>query len=325
MASRMAQNATARRSQRPAFTLVELLVVMAIIGILIGLLLPAVQNVREAARRTQCQNRIRQVALACHNYESSFKELPGYAGERPALLLTYRLDRGPDLSMGGGNWITQAMFFMEQGHLAGPLAKLSEQTAVTPTPRVEELVRATVPTLNCPSRRDAKAYPLIEPFLSRYGTAGARTDFAMNGGPGLLDEADHRRVINQHDGAWVMGQRVKLNRVFDGLSFTYLIGEKAMDSLRYTTGDCFGDRAPLAGFKDTGVSSHSYVRYAARPPQLDSVNNCLVCHDFGSAHPAGWNAAMADGSVRLMSFYQDMEVHRANASVDGREIPTYDD
>jgi hypothetical protein len=122
-----------------------------------------------------------------------------------------------------------------------------------------------------------------------------------------------------------MGKRVKLNRVFDGLSFTYLLGEKAMDSLRYTTGDCFGDRAPLAGFKDTGISSHSYVRYAARQPQLDSVNNCLVCHDFGSAHPAGWNAAMADGSVRLMSFYQDLEVHRANASVDGHEIPTYDE
>lgn len=310
-----------KRNRHHGFTLVELLVVLAIIGILIGLLLPAVQAVREAARRTQCQNRMRQVALACHNYESTFKELPGYAGERRAFFVDYRYDRDAKASLSGGNWITQAMFFMEQGQLAAPLIGLAEDPNVSPSERVEELVRAPVTTLNCPTRRDAKAYPLVEPFASRYGGFGARTDFAMNGGPGLIDEEDHRRIINQHDGTWVMGKRVKFSSVVDGLSFTYLLGEKAMDSLRYTTGDCFGDRAPLAGWKDTGISSHSYVRYAARSPQLDSVNNCLVCHDFGSAHPAGWNAAMADGSVRLMSFYQDIEVHRANASADGKEIP----
>ncbi|MCG8648639.1 MAG: DUF1559 domain-containing protein [Pirellulales bacterium] len=304
--------------------MIELLVVIAIIGILIGLLLPAVQAAREAARRTQCQNRIRQVALACQNYESAFKELPGYAGEHLAFFVNYRLNRNSEPRLTGGNWMTQMMFFLEQGHLAEPLVDLAERDSVTPTPKVEHIVRTPVSALICPTRRDAEAYPLVEPFRSRYGEAGARTDFAMNGGPGLVDEADHRRVINQYDGTWVMGKRVKLNRVFDGLSQTYLIGEKAMDQLRYTTGDCFGDRAPLAGWKDTPISSHSYVRYAARSPKLDRVNNCLVCHDFGSAHPAGWNAAMADGSVRIMSFYQDIEVHRANASVDGREVSKHE-
>ncbi len=308
---------------RRAFTLVELLVVMTIIGILIGLLLPAVQSVREAARRTQCQNRTRQIALACQTYESSFKELPGYAGERFAFFVNYRLPRNPQPKMSGGNWITQTLFFMEQGALAKPLVAIAERSIVTPTPDVEHIVRVPVPTLICPSRRDAEAYPLVEPYLSRYGSRGARTDFAMNGGPGIVSSTDRRRITNQHDGAWIMGKRVKLNRIFDGLSYTYLVGEKSMDSLRYTSGDCFGDRSPLAGWKDTSVSSHSYVRYAARSPQLDSVNNCLVCHDFGSAHPAGWNVAMVDGSVRLMSFSQDIEVHRANASVDGLEVPAY--
>ena len=312
------------RVRRSAFTLVELLVVMAIIGILIGLLLPGVQAVREAARQPQCRNYIKQVALACHNYESSFKELPGYAGERRAFLLDYRLDRNADPSRSGGSWITQAMFFLEQGHLAGPLTRLSENPIVTPSPRIEMLVSASVASLICPTRRDAEPYPLVEPFRSRYGTRGARTDYAMNGGPGLIDPEDHRLVINQYDGTWVMGKRVKLNRIFDGLSSTYLLGEKAMDSLKYTTGNCFGDRAPLAGSKDTGISSHSYVRYAARQPQIDSVGNCLVCHDFGSAHPGGWNAAMADGSVRLISYFQDIEVHRASASVDGQETVDYE-
>jgi type II secretory pathway pseudopilin PulG len=303
--------------------MVELLVVMAIIGIMVGLLLPGVQAVREAARQTQCRNNIRQVALACHNYESTFKELPGYAGERRPLLVEYRLSRQADKAFEGGTWITQALFFMEQGNLAGSLLRIAETPTLTLTPEIEHIVRVPVSTLHCPTRRDAQSYPLVEPYLSRYGERGARTDYAMNGGPATLKPTDHRFIINQYDGAWVMGKRVKMNRVFDGLSYTYLLGEKAMDSLRYTTGDCFGDRAPLAGWKDTGISSHSYVRYAARPPEIDSVDNCLVCHDFGSAHPAGWNAAMSDGSVRLLSYSMDMEVHRANASVDGREIPDY--
>ncbi|MGI9474331.1 MAG: DUF1559 domain-containing protein [Rubripirellula sp.] len=309
---------------RNAFTLVELLVVLAIIGILIGLLLPAVQAVREAARQTQCRNNIRQVALACHNYESTFKELPGYAGEREPLFVDYRLDRTLNRGYSGGTWITQTLSFMEQVQLAGSLSRLAERIALVPSPDVEQVVRAPVSTLHCPTRRDADPYPLMEPYSDRYGSHGARTDYAMNGGPALVSDTDHRIITNQYDGAWVLGKRVKLNRVFDGLSHTYLVGEKAMDSLRYTTGDCFGDRAPIVGWTDTRVSTHSYVRYAARQPQIDSVNNCLVCHDFGSAHPAGWNAAMADGSVHLFHYEMDIEIHRAQASVDGREIPHYD-
>ena len=138
-----------------------------------------------------------------------------------------------------------------------------------------------------------------------------------------MSEVDHRIIENKFDGAWVLGRRTKLNRIFDGLSYTYMVGEKAMDSLRYETGDCFGDRSPVTGWVDTPISSHSYVRFASRPPKVDSKNNCLVCHDFGSAHFAGWNVAMSDGSVRLIDYSMDLKVHRANASVDGREIPEY--
>ena len=308
-------------SSRPVgFTLVELLVVMAIIAILIGLLLPAIQAVREAARVTQCQNRLRQVALACHSYHSTYKELPGYAGERRPYFVNYRLNRGIDTSMSSGTWLTQAMFFMEQGHVANRLVEITEMRNLPgPTPRIEQAVRSTVETFICPTRRDAQPYPLVEPYLSRYGGLGARTDYAMNGGPAVVDENDHRLVVNQSDGIWVIGKRIKMNRIFDGTSTTYLLGEKAMDKLKYDTGDCFGDRSPLVGLRGSRVTSHSYVRYASRQPQIDSVNNCLVCHDFGSAHPAGWNAAMSDGSVHMISFYQDIELHRAHASVDGQE------
>ena len=244
-------------------------------------MLPGVQAVREAARQTQCRNNIRQIALACHNYESAFKQFPGYAGERKPILVDYRLDRNVDPALSGGSWIAQALFFMEQGQLALPLAKLAGDPSVVPTPEVEHIVRVPVPTLHCPTRRDAKAYPLLAATLTAMGSFGARTDYAMNGGPALVSEVDHRLITNQSDGVWVMGKRVKANRVLDGLSYTYLLGEKAMDSMRYTTGDCFGDRAPLAGGTDVRGTSHSYVRYAARQPQIDSVNSCLVCHDFG--------------------------------------------
>lgn len=312
-----------RHAFRVAFTLVELLVVITIIAIMVGLLMPAVQAAREAARQTRCRNNIRQIALACHNYESTYKGLPGYAGERPPLLVYQGLPRYFDSRYSGGPWTVQALSFMEQGTLAAGLSGLAESPSLVPSPRVEELVRASVDTFHCPTRRDAKSYPLVEPFASRYGQRGARTDYAMNGGPAVVSETDHRIIETQYDGIWVLGKRIKMNRIFDGLSYTYMLGEKAMDSLKYQTGDCFGDRSPLAGYHDTGVSSHSYVRYASRVPKIDSVNNCLVCHDFGSAHPAGWNVAMADGSVRLMNFDLDMEVHRANASVDGREVPEY--
>jgi prepilin-type N-terminal cleavage/methylation domain-containing protein len=312
----------ASRNLRPAFTLVELLVVIAIIGIMVGLLLPGVQAVREAARIVQCQNNIRQVALACHNYESTYKQLPGYAGELPPLLVGYELARAADPAYAGGTWITQAMFFMEEPNLAQSLVRIVESSNLTITPEVEHAVRVPVDTLHCPTRRDADPYPLIEPYRSRYGSAGARTDYAMNGGAATVTD-NHLVIHNEKDGVWVLGKRTKMSRIFDGLSYTYLLGEKAMDSLKYTTGNCFGDRAPIAGMKDSRVSSHSYVRYAARSPQLDSVHNCLVCHDFGSAHPAGWSAAMSDGSVTMFSYSMDIEIHRANASVDGREIPAY--
>ncbi len=114
-----------RPAERVAFTLVELLVVIAIIAIMVGLLMPAVQAAREAARQTRCRNNIRQIALACHNYESTYKELPGYAGESPPLLVAQGLPRFRDRLYSGGPWTVQALSFMEQGTLAAGLSRAS--------------------------------------------------------------------------------------------------------------------------------------------------------------------------------------------------------
>jgi len=317
------------RRRRGGFTLVELLVVIAIIGILVGLLLPAVQSAREAARIVQCKNRLKQIALACHNYESTFKELPGYSGEALPELVDQMNHRRP-ADVGGGTWITQAMLFLEQAPLAKAITPLGGAVHVQPTDRVQSAVRASVATLHCPSRRDAKPYPLVQPYDARYGQSGARTDYAMNGGPAIEEvppnapAADFPWIRITDDGVWIMGKRTKFQRIFDGLTHTYLVGEKSMDLGKLETGDGFGDLSPLAGFHQTHSASHSYVRYAARSPQIDSYDNCLECHDFGSTHAAGWNAAFADGRVATIGYSLDLSIHRAQASIAGREVIPYE-
>lgn len=102
---------------RVAFTLVELLVSIAIIGLLVGLRLPAVQSIRESARQVLCRNQLKQLSLACHNYETSFKLFPAYAGEKPPAFAQFEM-RKQKIALRGWNWIPRTLMFMEQEVLA---------------------------------------------------------------------------------------------------------------------------------------------------------------------------------------------------------------
>jgi hypothetical protein len=104
------------------------------------------------------------------------------------------------------------------------------------------------------------------------------------------------------------------------LSNTYLVGEKAMDVLHYTTGEDVGDLAPMAGLANHAGAGNSYVRYAAAPPAADVANNCLSCHNFGSAHVAAWNMSMADGSVHSFRYDVDVQLHRALATLSAGDV-----
>src|SRR5688572_7859792 len=146
--------------QRRGFTLIELLVVIAIIAILIGLLLPAVQKVREAAARMSCTNNLKQLALACHNYHDVHERFPGYAG-----------------GTGTGNtalWLPQILPYVEQ-------------SAVAQANKTD----ADIPTLKCPSNQSVAPYG---PFGGKYwgmthylGVSGRRySDYASGGDTGVI-------------------------------------------------------------------------------------------------------------------------------------------
>jgi prepilin-type N-terminal cleavage/methylation domain-containing protein len=323
--TRLGRKLTFIRSTLAGFTLVELLVVIAIIGILVALLLPAIQAAREAARMTQCRNHIKQVAIATHNYESAHRYFPGHSGEPEPNRADFgeeRRERALGMPI-TGNWLLQSLKYMEDGLIADVLIAAAEGRA--DPARVQEAVRTPVPTLHCPTRRSAVAYPLVEAEQEAYGDLGARTDYGINGGNTTDDggggaDLENPNIKVKDDGIWALGRHTAPRHIVDGLSKTYLVGEKAMDTLQYTTGRDVGDRGPIAGLKNNGGATNSYVRFAARPPIQDIPDNCAACHNFGSAHVAGLNMSMADGSVRIFSYGMDIYVHRAFASIAGGEI-----
>src|SRR5262249_24148508 len=192
-----------RVDRAAGFTLIELLVVIAIIAILIGLLLPAVQKVREASNRIRCANNLKQMGIAALNHESTYKRLPGggwggrWVGEP---------DRGTGKSQPGG-WVYQLLTFVEQDNLASWGAGLprSQQLAVN-----RQRVGATNPLMNCPTRRNSGPFLNRQP-VSYYNCQGfppvlARADYAANagdinkeenGGPGSLAEGDGPNLSRQ--------------------------------------------------------------------------------------------------------------------------------
>jgi prepilin-type N-terminal cleavage/methylation domain-containing protein len=312
---------------RVAFTLIELLVVIAIIGVLVGLLLPAVQAAREAARRIHCQNGLRQLVLAANNYESAYKRLPGYGGELAPGLVVLRYAPPAVANQHGVPWMVQILPYMEQNKLYSTVTEITDQIpASVPLTAQQHLVPQTaVPQFNCTSRRSAQPYPLIAHFLDKFGPTAARTDYAICGGS-AEQEFEHSATIKHlEDGVWMTGYRASVESVTDGLSNTLFIGEKAMDAGKTQNGTCYGDRAPLMGWSEMYGVANSYVRFAARGTAIDKRDTCLACHDFGSAHPSGWNASLCDGSIRMVPYSVDLRVLRAYASMDAGDIATMED
>jgi prepilin-type N-terminal cleavage/methylation domain-containing protein/prepilin-type processing-associated H-X9-DG protein len=304
-----------RRNQKVmsrGFTLVELLVVITIIGILIALLLPAVQAAREAARKMQCSNNIKQLALGCLVHEEAIGWLPTdgwsamYVGDP---------DRGFGENQYGG-WFYNILPFIEQKafHDTGSGKTDSEKrtlwTAIISTP---------ISMAYCPTRRrplplpmcaywgGAHPYPFVNVNYSKT-LMQAHIDYAINGGP--------TQVTNgwdpSPDGVSYTQSRVRMSTIKDGTSNTYLIGEKLVCSDMYLDANDQGDSMSAYGGHDWNLCRWTYhdstnSNNSFRPMQ--DMPGYTDPRRFGSAHASGFNMSFCDGSVRSISYSIDPASH----------------
>jgi prepilin-type N-terminal cleavage/methylation domain-containing protein len=310
-------------SRRLAFTLLELLVAIAIIGLLVGLLLPAVQAAREAGRRTLCKSNLKQIGLSALNFESTHQRLaPNGWG--------YRWAPEPGRGVGPqqpGGWIYHLLPYMEQealwqhgGGTSGPQREVA----------IAEMISLPVSTFKCPSRPGTQLG-----FMSGrwgYRNAGlppqvARTDYAINEGdfitgtkgePESLEEGDSRNFrwtdVRQASGvSWLRGA-ARLADITDGLTHTYLCGEKYVSRGGYNEPSDRGyDGSMLSGVDlDT-------TRWTLEPPLRDDDPDRLNERRFGSAHGSVCHMTMCDGSVRPVHFDIAREIHRAVGTRAGGE------
>jgi prepilin-type N-terminal cleavage/methylation domain-containing protein len=315
------------------FTLVELLVVITIIAILIALLLPAVQAAREAARRLQCVNNLKQLALACLDHENATGRFPtdgwGYGWTGDA-------DRGTDWRQPAG-WIYNILPFIEQQELHDlGLGMGSWSDPNRKAANAQRLVNS-ITGFHCPTRRPAVVYPGGGALanVAPVPTLLMKSDYAINGGdaynqpywsPSWGDSAtgpaDPPQVENPlgqltangrgtfvavatvATGIAYTGSMTTMADVTDGTSNTYMLGEKYVVPDAYFNGWDLGDNeSALVG------DNEDIARWTMYGPVPDTPG-AYWRTIFGSAHITGFQMAFCDGSVQQMSYMIDLTVHK---------------
>ncbi|QDT37624.1 DUF1559 domain-containing protein [Stratiformator vulcanicus] len=280
------------------FTLIELLVVIAIIAILIALLLPAVQQAREAARRSTCKNNLKQIGLALHNYLDTANEFP--AAVYPS--------EGPNSALGNQEaywaWGTMILPYMEQATLYQTLnasnasAEVALQTHGSPNADPTMVTQSRIGSLVCPS--DSGPALAVETQRRMYGQAWTSFlghDAVLSKTNYLASQGTGTRVPNGTDfGDGFMQNRfgVNVEDVVDGLSNTIAIGERAWDSPKGANG--FGG-VIFTVAKNNATEDASGVVGAGLNPRVSGDAQ----DGFSSFHVGGVQFVMGDGSVHFIS------------------------
>ncbi len=295
-----------KKISRSAFTLVELLVVIAIIGILIGMLLPAVQQVREAARRTQCLNNVRQLGLAILNYESAHQELPpGWS----------TIDITDPLSDNGWGW---SAFILPQIEGINLRNQLEFRLPITDPSHVD-ILQESIPVFQCPSEVAPEIVDLNgETTDSTAPFVGGALPVTSN--PIMVGRSNYSGMFGNEEidedpangaGAFFANSNVELGRFTDGLSNTIIVGERRLD-LGAVSWVGLVPGVPEAAERIVGAADHA-------PNDADGG-----FEDFASYHPGGINVVLGDGSAHFVASSIDEDVFQALSTINGGEVASID-
>jgi prepilin-type N-terminal cleavage/methylation domain-containing protein/prepilin-type processing-associated H-X9-DG protein len=287
---------SARRRRSGGFTLIELLVVIAIIAILIGLLLPAVQKVREAAARIKCDNNLKQIALALHNYHDTYNSFPygGGGGTVNGVVVGY--------------WMNDIMPFVEQGNAKNATASVRRATQV--------------PIFYCPSEGRL-------PGL--YGNA-----YAVHSYPGVAGLFSNDFPDRGIFGWFPSYKGIRMAAITDGQSNTIMVGERppssnfywgwrdsvSFDVICWAIDNGFHPQETDYGIDPVTGKSRKCPNPAYFSPGLPS-DDCAFNH-FYSMHVGGANFALADGSVRFFSYAAGTTTIPQMATYAGNEVVSGD-
>ena len=310
------------RTARGGFTLVELLVVIAIIGVLVGLLLPAVQAARAAARRMSCQNNLHQIGLALHHYHGAFSQLPsGWVGE------------DHDHHHPGWGW---AAAILPQVEASATYQQIDFGTPIA-AERHRALRTASVPGYLCPSDTLPPQFFIAEAHGSEdgHGHHGGSThheghdhgeDRADHDPGHNVDDGEHHlfRVAKSNyvgafgtfdlhealyagDGVFYGNSRHRFRDILDGLSQTVMVGER---------------NGRLGGSVWHGVIGGANAPAARVVGAADHAPNDPAAHfeDFSSEHSGGVQFILSDGSVRMLTQFIDLEVYHALVTRANKEV-----
>jgi prepilin-type N-terminal cleavage/methylation domain-containing protein/prepilin-type processing-associated H-X9-DG protein len=296
---------TARRAN--GFTLIELLVVIAIIAVLIGLLLPAVQKVREAANRASCQNNLHQVGLALHSYhgdQGSFP--PGFRCQTQA---------NPDFTSPGWGWAALLLPYIEQGNLA---QQINFNLAVEHASNLTAL-KTALKVYICPSDRSTGVFTINDKNNTPLAQAATNSYAACHGVGVDLDEE-----LDDFNGMFSRNSRVRFADVTDGTSSTIAIGERGS----------FFTQTPWAGAVSFGTTRITPGAPTNNPTAIEDAPTQTLVHiaahtindpnsdpeDFFTPHQGTAMFLFADGSVRPVRTGIKLTILQALATRDGNEV-----
>jgi prepilin-type N-terminal cleavage/methylation domain-containing protein/prepilin-type processing-associated H-X9-DG protein len=299
---------------RVGFTLVELLVVIAIIAILIALLIPAVQKVREASNLTTCQNNLKQMGLGAMNIHEIAKAYPS-GGWGWDWIGVPSKGTGPNQP---GGWVYNLLAFVEQE----AVRKLGHgKTGMDFQNDMKILIGTPIPMFNCPTRRSGlfpytwstSGYNYFSgqdnnvkvTINDPYESMMARTDYAGNAGDQPSDQnsggdgdslTGPPPTLSGCTGIIYQASNVRISDVTRGTSNTFLIGERYLNPLDYFTGKDGGDNEAMYVGYDNDTNRETSVKPMRDTPGLGNDQM------FGSAHRGGLNMLMCDGSVHFISY-----------------------